>query len=44
MLTPLEIENKKFKKELIGYSVAEGEEFVQLVRQYIRKTLRTGIR
>lgn len=33
MLTPLEIENKKFKKELIGYSVAEVEEFVQLVTE-----------
>lgn len=31
MLTPLEIENKKFKKELIGYSVADVEEFMQLV-------------
>ena len=33
MLTPLEIENKKFKKELIGCSVAEVEEFVQLVTE-----------
>ena len=33
MLTPLEIENNKFKKELIGYSVAEVEEFVQLVTE-----------
>ena len=31
MLTPLEIENKKFKKELIGYSVVEVEEFMQAV-------------
>ena len=29
MITPLEIENKKFKKELIGYSVVEVEEFMQ---------------
>lgn len=33
MLTPLEIENKKFKKELIGYSVAEVEEFVHMVTE-----------
>ncbi len=31
MLTPLEIENKKFKKELIGYSVVEVEEFMQAI-------------
>ncbi len=31
MLTPLEIENKKFKKELIGYSVVEVEEFVNVL-------------
>ncbi len=31
MLTPLEIENKKFKKELIGYSVVEVDEFVRVL-------------
>ncbi len=33
MLTPLEIENKKFKKELIGYSVVEVDEFVQALAE-----------
>ncbi len=31
MMTPLEIENRKFKKELIGYSVVEVEEFMRTV-------------
>lgn len=31
MLTPLDIENKKFKKELIGFSVVEVEEFMRSV-------------
>lgn len=31
MLTPLEIENKKFKKELIGYSVVEVDEFIRVL-------------
>ncbi len=33
MLTPLEIENKKFKKELIGYSVVEVEEFIRVLAE-----------
>lgn len=33
MMTPLEIENRKFKKELIGYSVVEVEEFVRTVSE-----------
>lgn len=33
MLTPLEIENKKFKKELIGYSVVEVDEFIRALAE-----------
>jgi cell division initiation protein len=32
-MTPLEIENKKFKKSISGYSKAEVEEFVNVVSQ-----------
>ena len=33
MLTPLEIENKRFKKEVFGYSQIEVEEFLSEVSQ-----------
>lgn len=33
MLTPLEIENRKFKKELIGYSAMEVDEFMRLLSE-----------
>ena len=33
MLTPLEIEKRKFKKEFRGYSVEEVEEFNRLVSE-----------
>ncbi len=33
MLTPLEIENKKFRRELRGYCVEEVEEFIRAVSQ-----------
>ena len=33
MMTPLEIENKKFKKSLSGYSKAEVDEFFTVVSQ-----------
>ena len=33
MLTPLEIENRKFKKEFHGYSKTEVEEFMRVISE-----------
>ena len=42
MITPLDIENKRFSKKINGYSVEEVDEFLdeitEIMKNYIKKT------
>ena len=43
MLTPLEIEKHKFKKELFGYSAGEVDEFNEMVAENYEKLYKENI-